>query len=83
MKSRSPPRIRKGQIVAVDFLDHVEGADHPLAFTVYGRVGCVTPQSITVDSWCYADKTQASDQNVGRFTIVRSAIRGIRRLTEA
>lgn len=76
--------IRKNQIVAVQFLDHVESASHPLRFILYGRVASHNAKSITVDSWCYADKKTSYDsRNVTRHTIVRSAIEKITLLKEA
>jgi len=67
-------RFRRGQIVAVTFLDHVEDGSDPEEFTIYGRLAEVSRRHICVDCWAYVDSTKAHDDNVKRFTIVRSAI---------
>ena len=75
-------RLRKGQIVAVEFLDHCEGADAPIPFAVYGYLVSASRKSLTIDSWRYLDPVKPYDDNVKRFTIVRSAITRIAVLTE-
>lgn len=72
---------RKGDIMQVTFLDHVEDSERnePFAFTVWGRVHSVDKKSITVASWDYADaghtEGKESDQvNRKRFTILKSTI---------
>jgi len=74
--------LRRGQLVEVEFLDHCENASTPLRFVVYGRLSSITKEAIAVDSWCYANKRTRYDCNVRRTTIVRSAIKRIRRLTQ-
>ena len=73
-------RLRKGQIVEVEFLDHVEGGSVPLAFVLYGRVAAITREAVVIDSWCYASSTERYDPNVNRHTIVRSAIKRVSQL---
>ncbi len=66
--------LRRGQIVAVEFLDHVANASRPLKFVVYGRLAGITRTALSVDSWTYADRRLPADSNVERRTIVRAAI---------
>jgi hypothetical protein len=75
-------RLRKGQIVCVEFLDHCTGATEPLPFAVYGRLAHIDDKSLSVDVWCHRHKRHAYDDNVERFTIIRSAITKIVQLQE-
>ena len=75
------PRVRKGDEIAIDFLDHGESSQGPLEFTVYGRVVSQDKNHIVVASWVYLDtdkRFRDDDYNVTQFTIVRSTIRAIR-----
>lgn len=75
------PRVRKGDEIAIDFLDHGESSHGPLEFTVYGRVISQDKNHIVVGSWVYMDpgkRIKPDDYNVTQFTIVRSTIRAIR-----
>jgi hypothetical protein len=75
------PKVRRGNEVAIDFLDHGESSQGPLEFTVYGRVISQDRNHIVVASWVYSDpakRVKHDDYNVTQFTIVRSAIRAIR-----
>ena len=81
-------RLRKGQIVEVRFLDHVENAAKPIAFVVFGELTAISPKAITVASWSYEDKAlrkerKYAESNEVSFTIVRAAITRIRQLTGA
>lgn len=67
-------RLRKGQVVAVHFLDHVEGDTQPYRFIVYGELSVISPQSLVVDCWAHSDQQAPHDSNESRFTIVRSCI---------
>ena len=71
--------IRKGNIVAIEFIDHVNGDDNPYHFVVYGRIAKVAKTSISVDSWDYVEDAQL-DENITRHTIVRAAITKITKL---
>jgi hypothetical protein len=73
-------RLRKGQIVKVEFLDHAVGGNHAIRFVVYGEIAAITPTSISIDSWAYADKAARHDGNETRYTIVRNAITSITQL---
>lgn len=68
------PRLRKGQVVAVEFEDHVEDGSQPELFVVYGEVSEVSRKFVCIDSWAYKDQKLDYDINEKRFTIVRSAI---------
>jgi hypothetical protein len=76
-------RLRKGMVVAVVFDDHAKCADTALRFVAYGRVAVVDKKFIVIDSWHYADPAAARDDNIERYTIVRSTIRGVTRLVPA
>ena len=78
-------RLRRGQIVAVTFLDHCQGGRDPLQFVVYGRLAAITATCVTIIGWQYAEKSKslAIDQNSTSWNIVRSAISKITRLVEA
>ena len=68
--------MKKNDIVAVTFLDHVESGPGvgPLKFTVYGRVISVDARAVVVCSWAYADTRRRNDHNTTAFTILRSCI---------
>lgn len=70
------PRARKGDVVRVRFLDHVEQADEPEEFFVYGRVFKTTKQAYVIDTWCYPDidNDDRDSDNINRFTILRAVI---------
>jgi hypothetical protein len=75
------PRVRKGDEVAIEFLDHAEASQEPMDFTVYGRVIVNHKDHIVVASWVYSDpktRFRGDDINVTQFTIIRSTIRAIR-----
>lgn len=74
-------RLRRNQLVAVRFLDHVQGGGTPLEFVVYGRLLHVDKQSLTVGVWVYADG-RATDGNEQTYTIVRSCVKQVVQLTE-
>ena len=75
-------RIRTGQIVRVQFLDHVQDGHKPMEFAVYGQIGHIDKQSIRIDCWCHAEKDHAHDLNVTSFTLLRSTILKITHLQE-
>ena len=72
---------RVGDVVEVEFLDHVEDGGPPLCFRVYGRVAVVSRKHVEILAWAHADHDEAAgDPNEKRFTIVRSAIISLRKL---
>lgn len=73
-------KLRTGQIVAIEFSDHVEAGSTPLRFIVYGRLSSVTRRALVIDSWRYSDSQYRHDKNEVRFTIVRSAIHSVTQL---
>lgn len=75
-------RLKKGDLVEIEFLDHVEDGAEPLRFRVYGRVAVNGRRHFEVLSWAYADRDEGGgDPNEKRFTIVKSAINHVRKLT--
>jgi hypothetical protein len=67
-------RLKRGDVVEIHFLDHVEGGDRPYEFAVFGRVGTVDKLSVTVESWAWVDAKERDTSNLCRFVIVRAAI---------
>ena len=76
-------KLRKGMVVAVTFRDHAMNTETLPEFVAYGMISTVTPDTLIVDAWHYADKDVPHDGNVESFTIMRSAIKRIARLTDA
>ena len=75
------PRVKKGDEIAIDFLDHAQASHEPIEFTVYGRVLSQTANHIVVACWVYADpakRIKPDDYNITQFSIVRSTISAIR-----
>lgn len=64
-------RPRKGSIVRVVFLDHVEDGDELMECTVYGRLAGITRKEYQIDSWCCKDP-KCHEDNKKRFTLARS-----------
>lgn len=77
--------MKKNDILAVTFMDHVESPDGAKAmkFTVYGRLYLANAQAIVVASWCHASTRKRCDHNTTTFTILRSAIERIEVLTKS
>ena len=75
-------KLRVGQLVAVEFMDHVEDGSEPMACTVYGRVAKVHKDFVTVDCWCYTNIETEYDSNVKRYTILRSTVVTMKELKE-
>ena len=73
-------RFRKGSIMAVYFLDHMEDGDAPEEFVVFGRIATVTRDYIKVRSWDYKQAGMPDDGNIKRWTILRKAIVKAKRL---
>ena len=77
-------KLAVGDVVAVEFLDHVEDGGDPLAFIVWGRLAKITKKHYEVVSWAYADvTTPAVETNEKRWTLVRSAVSRITKLRES
>ena len=73
-------KLRRGQMVRIEFSDHAEGYSSAIRFLVYGRIASVKRDSITLYCWEYRNHKTPHDQNETRFTIVRAAIHKITRL---
>ena len=71
--------MKKNDIIAVTFLDHVESADGAKAmkFTAYGRLVLATSQAIVIAAWAHASPRRRCDHNTHTFTILRSCIQRI------
>ncbi len=67
-------KFRKGLIVEVEFLDHVEDGSEPISFTVYGRVRQVHRKYVVIEGWAYTDHKIPCDSNVKFWTLLRSTI---------
>ncbi len=76
-------KLKRGQMLSIEFSDHVENGNHSIRFVVYGRLVSITRSALSVDSWAYAGRKHKHDHNQTRFTIVRSAIHRIARLVES
>lgn len=73
-------RPRKGHIVSVTFLDHVEDGDEPMECTVYGRLHKTTRVAYLVDSWTCADEV-IHEENKKRFVILKRVVSSIKVLS--
>lgn len=66
---------KPGDIVHVQFFDHVEDGSEPFVCNVYGRVAISTPLYYCIDSWTVDPIPQATcDSNTKRFTILKSTL---------
>ena len=65
--------LRKNMCVDIEFVDHTAGT-HVIKFVVSGKIATVTKTSVSLDCWRYADPKRRYDDNVTRFTILRSTI---------
>lgn len=80
--SKKRKQFRKGMVVKVKFSDHVEDGSEPEEFIVFGQIAEVHRKYICVDSWKYANNVTEYDDNVKRFTLLRSTILEWKRLIE-
>jgi hypothetical protein len=79
-------RVLRGQIVEVRFLDHCEGGGAPIDFTAFGRVLSIDKVSLTVAGWTYSDpraRQDPKDPNIKCFTILRSTVKSLYRLSRS
>lgn len=77
--------IEVGQVVAIQFWDHVEDFKGLADITVWGRLVAKDRQSYTIDSWAPTDpksprKAKWNDRKT--FIIARGAVIEVRRLVE-
>jgi hypothetical protein len=76
-------RLRRGMIVAVDFLDHCEGGSKPIACRVYGKLTGIERKHLVVTAWeTLADDAATRRLNDASYVIVRSAISRVAILAE-
>lgn len=76
-------RLRRGQVVKIEFLDHVQAGDNPHRYVVYGELTKISPTALVITTWAYADKSlKPDDDNEQRYTIVRAAIVKVTQLKE-
>lgn len=80
--SKKRKQFRRGMVVRVKFLDHVEDGSEPEEFIVFGQIAEVNRKYICVDSWKYANNGISYDDNVKRFTLLRSTILEWKKLIE-
>ena len=74
------PTPKLHDIVAIRFLDHVQGTDDVACYWVYGRVAKVTRESYTVDSWALQNPNsdrEGERVNIEPFTILRGVIKEV------
>lgn len=77
---RMPKGLKPGDVVEVDFLDHVEDGEDALRFLVYGVIEKITRQALIIHCWTYKDRGErdhAEEGNIKSFTIVKSAIQDL------
>jgi len=72
--------MKKGEIWAVKFLDHVEDGKKPMTFEVFGRVLRVGKRSVTLASWDYEAGKGRDSSNIKTFCIVKSTVIEAQRL---
>jgi hypothetical protein len=74
------PIVYPGDIVEIDFLDHMETdgdgdpGENGLDFKIVGRLIQENPASYSVETWCYRDRAAPRDSNVVFYTIIKGAI---------
>ena len=76
---------RKGDIIEIEFWDHMEDHDDACLFKIWGRLYRETAMTYSVMTWGFADPNESGlDEGscVRRFTILKSTVTGIRKLGE-
>lgn len=74
-------KVKAGDIVECEFLDHVEDGGEPLRFLVWGLLAINARKHFEILSWAYADNTaEKNTHNEKRWTIVKSAVVRITKL---
>ena len=70
-----PASPKVGDIVEVEFLDHVEDGAEPISFKVWGMLVVKGKKHFEILSWAYSDQKEVENpDNEKRWTIVRSAV---------
>ena len=71
--------MKRGDIVELTFLDHVQNAEEPMEFLLYGVISKLCKKYIVVQVWAHPDLDV--DGNTELYTIVRSCVTKSRILT--
>tara|TARA_R110002051_G_scaffold274391_3_gene335108 strand:- start:129 stop:371 length:243 start_codon:yes stop_codon:yes gene_type:complete len=72
--------MRKGQIVAIRFLDHVEDGEGPMEFSLIGRVMAQDKAAVTIVCWDYLNPEDRDLSNMKTFNILKSCINDVAQL---
>jgi len=72
-KCTGKPRPRKGSVVRVTFLDHVEDGSKAIECVVIGRLDHTDRDSYVIDSWYIPDEEYDED-NCKRFSILKKVV---------
>lgn len=76
-------RLRKGQMVSIEFLDHCIGTTSPILCKAFGVINQITKKHIELSSWIVLNEDKETTKaNTEQFIIVRSAIQKINHLIE-
>lgn len=74
-------KIKAGDIVECEFLDHVEDGGEPYRFLVWGVLAVNSRKHYEIVSWAHADPTvESQPSNEKRWTIVKAAVLRITRM---
>jgi hypothetical protein len=73
-----------GDVVEVEFLDHVEDGGEPYSFLVWGVLAVNGRKHYEILSWTHADPTvDKYEHNEKRWTIVKAAVTRITKMIPA
>jgi hypothetical protein len=76
--------IKAGDVVEVEFLDHVEDGGEPYAFLVWGVVAVNGKKHYEILSWAHVDgNVETMPSNEKRWTIVKAAVTRITKMIPA
>lgn len=68
-------KVKAGDIVECEFLDHVEDGGDPIRFLVWGVLAVNGRKHYEILSWANADPTlEQTAHNEKRWTIVKAAV---------
>lgn len=69
------PKVKAGDIVECEFLDHVEDGGDPMRFLVWGVLAVNSRKHFEIISWAHADASiEILPSNEKRWTIVKAAV---------
>lgn len=74
------PKIKRGDIVHVIFLDHAQNSksDDAIKFETFGRITGITRKSYKIHTWKYVDDGHDNPDNEDFNSIVKSTIEYIK-----